>query len=154
MSSSDRDLLLARLRGQRRHVLDQLDGLTDEQLRTAALPSGWTPLGLVRHLTVSDERYWFETVMAGGEPDYWPEGDNADWLVSPDESAADVLAAYRAAAANSDALIETTDLDAPPRRPEEWWEQAGLSFPTCAACSCTCWSRPPSMPATWTPPAN
>ena len=125
----ERDLLLGRLRSQRRHVLDQLDDLTDEQLRTAALPSGWTPLGLIRHLTLSDERYWFETVMAGGELDYWPEGDNADWLVGPDESAADVLDAYRAAAANSDALIETTALDAAPRRPEDWWEQAGMAFP-------------------------
>ncbi|MCW3159092.1 DinB family protein [Micropruina sonneratiae] len=125
----ERNLLLGRLRGERRHVLAQLEGLSEEQLRSPVLPSGWTPLGLVRHLTFSDERYWFETVMAGGDLDYWPEGDNADWLVGPDEPAEAVLAAYRGAAAASDALIEATELDAPPRHPEYWWESAGLSFP-------------------------
>ena len=53
--AAERDLLLGRLRGQRRHILDQLDGLNDEQLRMATLPSGWSILGLVRHLTLSDE---------------------------------------------------------------------------------------------------
>lgn len=128
-TSGERDLLLERLRGQRRHVLEQLDGLSEVQLRTSVLPSGWTPLGLVRHLTLSDERYWFEVVMAGGPLDFWPSGDNADWLVGADESAAGVIDAYRVAAAASDALIEATDLDASPRRPESWWGQAGLAFP-------------------------
>ena len=125
----ERDLLLGRLRGQRRHVLDQLEGLSESALRTPVLPSGWTPLGLVRHLTLSDERYWFEVVMAGDALDFWPAGDNADWRVGPDEDAAAVIEAYRAAANASDAVIETTTLDAPPRSPEPWWADAGLSFP-------------------------
>ena len=101
----ERDLLLGRLRGQRRHVLDQLEGLSDSALRTPVLPSGWTPLGLVRHLTLSDERYWFEVVMAGGTLDFWPAGDNADWRVGPVEKAAAVIEAYRTAASASDAVI-------------------------------------------------
>lgn len=125
----ERDLLLSRLRGQRSHILAQLDGLTDAQLRSAVLPSGWSPLGLVRHLTLSDERYWFEVVMAGSPLDFWPDGENGDWRVGVDESAERVLADYRAAAAASDALIEATPLDAPPKSPEDWWPAAGLSFP-------------------------
>ena len=39
---AERDLLLGRLRGQRRHIIDQLSGLDDTQLRTPVLPSGWT----------------------------------------------------------------------------------------------------------------
>jgi hypothetical protein len=62
---SQRALLLSRLTVQRQHVLAQLEGLTDEQLRRPVLPSGWSCLALVRHLTLSDERYWFEVVMAG-----------------------------------------------------------------------------------------
>jgi hypothetical protein len=124
-----RDLLLSRLRGQRRHVLDQLDGMSEAQLRTAVLPSGWTPLGLVRHLTLSDERYWFEVVMAGGPLDFWPDGSGADWVVGDDEPAADVIAAYQLAAAASDALIEATPIDTPPASPEDWWGEAGLAFP-------------------------
>lgn len=126
---AERALLLSRLRGQRRHILDQLQGLSDAQLRASALPSGWSCLGLVRHLTLSDERYWFEVVMAGGPLDFWPEGDNGDWIVGSDESADDVIDAYRAAADASDSLIEATPLDTPPGRPEQWWAAAGMAFP-------------------------
>lgn len=128
-SDAERDLLLSRLRGQRRHILDQLEGLSDAQLRTAALPSGWTPLGLVRHLTLSDERYWFEVVMGGGRLDFWPDGARADWQVGDDEPAADVIDAYRAAVTASDALIEATPLHTPPASPEGWWAEVGMSFP-------------------------
>ena len=127
--SPERALLRGRLAGQRRHVLEQLEGLSDENLRRPVLPSGWSCLGLVRHLTLSDERYWFEVVMAGRPLDFWPEGHNADWKVVDDEPAEAVLAQYRAALASSDAIIAGLDLADPPARPEDWWADAGLSFP-------------------------
>jgi hypothetical protein len=127
--ATDRGLLLDHLDGQRHHVLTQLEGLSDEQLRRPVLPSGWSCLGLVRHLTLSDERYWFEVVVAGGPLDFWPEGDNGDWQVGADERAADVLAAYRSAIARSDEIISARRLDDPPERPETWWDDAGLEFP-------------------------
>ena len=119
--TAERELLLERLADQRHHVLTQLEGLSDEQLRRPVLPSGWSCLGLVRHLTLSDERYWFEVVVAGGPLDFWPEGDNGDWRVHPDEPAADIVDAYRSA-------IRRSDGD-PPERPEDWWDDAGLHFP-------------------------
>jgi hypothetical protein len=125
----DRDLLVARLDGQRQHVLAQLDGLSDEQLRRPVLPSGWSCLGLVRHLTLSDERYWFEVVVAGEPLDFWPDGDDGDWQVGPDEPVTDVLAAYRSAIARSDEIISARRLGDPPERPEAWWSDAGLEFP-------------------------
>ena len=127
--SPERALLTGRLAGQRRHVLEQLEGLSDENLRRPVLPSGWSCLGLVRHLTLSDERYWFEVVMAGRPLDFWPEGHNADWKVVDDEPAEAVLAEYRVALASSDAIIAGLDLADPPARPEDWWADAGLSFP-------------------------
>jgi hypothetical protein len=66
----ERELLLARLADQRGHALSPLEGLSEEQLRRPVLPSGWSCLGLVRHLTLSDERYWFEVVVAGGVLDF------------------------------------------------------------------------------------
>lgn len=104
----DRPLLLGRLAGQRQHVLDQLEGLSEEQLRRSVLPSGWSCLGLVRHLTLSDERYWFEVVVAGGELDFWPDDDGGDWRVEDHESAEAVIEAYRTAIANSDAIVANT----------------------------------------------
>jgi hypothetical protein len=126
---ADRDLLLDRLDGQRQHVLTQLEGLSDEQLRQPVLPSGWSCLGLVRHLTLSDERYWFEVVVGGGLLYFWPEGDNGDWHVGPQESAVDVVDAYRAAIAHSDEIVSARRFGDPPARPEPWWHDAGLDFP-------------------------
>lgn len=115
----ERELLVERLAGRRRHILEQLDGLSKTDLHRPVLPSGWTCLGLVRHLTLSDERYWFEVVMAGGDLDFWPEGANADWLVAADENSEDVLGGYREAVAASDAIIAGLALDAPPARPDD-----------------------------------
>lgn len=126
---SEKELLVRRLAGQRRHVLDQVDGLTDDQLRRAVLPSGWSALGLLRHLTLSDERYWFQVIVAGGPLDFWPEDENADWLVGPDEPAQLVIDEYRAAIADSDAIVQARSLDDPPATTEAWWAEAGMSFP-------------------------
>ena len=128
-SASERASLLSGLTGQREHVLAQLAGLTDEQLRRPVLPSGWSCLGLVRHLTLSDERYWFEVVVAGGPLDFWPEGENGDWQVGPQEPSEQVIAAYRAAITRADKIITSRRLDEPPEQPEQWWVEAGLSFP-------------------------
>ena len=84
---------------------------------------------MVRHLTLSDERYWFEVVMAGGPLDFWPSGENADWRVADDEPASEVIDSYRSAMAATDAVIAGMGLDQVPARPESWWEEAGLSFP-------------------------
>ena len=132
-TSPQRDLLLRRLADQRRHILDQIADLTDGQLRQPVLASGWSCLGLVRHLTLSDERYWFEVVMAGHPLDFWPEGSNADWNVAAEESAEWVVAEYRAATERADAIIARFRLDDPPRQPERWWEEAGLTFPDLSA---------------------
>lgn len=123
MANRERDSLIAALDGARSHVLAQLEGLTDADLRRPVLPSGWHCLGLVRHLTLSDERYWFEVVMAGGSLDWWPTAENGDWLVGQDESAEDVLAAYRAAIEASDAVITAMSLDEAPRRREPQWPE-------------------------------
>jgi Protein of unknown function (DUF664) len=127
--TAERSLLLRRLSGQRAHVLSQLEGLTEEQLRRPVLPSGWSCLGLVRHLTLSDERYWFEVVVAGRPMDFWPEGDNGDWQVEPDERCEDVLAAYHQAIDRADEVISVRALGDPPAQPEDWWPEAGLEFP-------------------------
>jgi hypothetical protein len=126
---SERDPILGRLSAQRRHVLAQLDGLDDEQLRRPVLPSGWSCLELVRHLTLSDERYWFEVVVAGGPLDFWPEDEHGDWSVGPDEPAERVLQDYRDAIAASEAIVAARSLDDPPAAPEDWWAEVGMTFP-------------------------
>ena len=85
--------LLAALRSQRAHVLGTLDGLGDADLRRPVLPSGWSCLGLVNHLTLDVERFWFRAVVAGETVDL-PSGDGG-WQVGADTPARAVLDAYR-----------------------------------------------------------
>ena len=123
------ELLKRFLDQQRHHVLGILDGLTEEQLRRPMLPSGWHCLGMVKHLALSDEHYWFRCVMNGESQDYFPEGPNADFQVGPDETAADVFALYRDEIAHADAIITADALNQPPRGPDPQWEQWGVDFP-------------------------
>lgn len=129
MATAEKELLQRRLAGQRAHVLGILDGLSDEQLRRPVLPSGWHCLGLLQHLALSDEHYWFRCVV-GGEPlDYFPSEPNGDWIVDPGRPASDVLEQYRDEIAHADAIIAATDLEAPPAYTDPQWAQWGMSFP-------------------------
>ena len=114
---------------QRHHVLGILEGLTEEQLTRPVLPSGWHCLGMVKHLALSDEHYWFRCVMNGESQDYFPDGPNADFQVGPDETAEDVFALYRDEIPHADAIIAADSLDQPPRGPDPQWQQWGVDFP-------------------------
>ena len=110
---------LSALRGwldyQREHVLGILEGLSEDDLRRPVLPSGWTCLGLVNHLALDVERFWFRAVVAG-EQVALADGDAA-WRVSPDVPAEAVFDLYREETALADAVISSTALDAAPA----WW---------------------------------
>jgi hypothetical protein len=123
------ELLKRFLDEQRRHVLGILDGLTEEQLTRPVLPSGWHCLGMVKHLALSDEHYWFRCVVNGESQDYFPEGPNADFQLTPGETAEDVFALYRDEIAHADAIITGTPLDQAPRQPDPHWPEWGVDFP-------------------------
>src|SRR5215210_9016750 len=89
----EKDLLIATLGGQRNHILGILEGLSEEDLRRAVLPSGWSCLGLVHHLAVDVERFWFRAVLAGERVDLYA-GDGG-WRVPDGTTAEAVLALYR-----------------------------------------------------------
>jgi hypothetical protein len=110
---SELDTALAFLRFARHCVLKKTEGLDEDQLRRALVPSGTSLLGLVQHLTDS-ERYWFGYHVAG-HPD-------TDITFSMDVPAgvatAEVLAGYRAASAESDAIVTSIgNLETPVSRP-------------------------------------
>lgn len=114
----EKGMLVAYLDAQRKHVLGILDGLTDPDMHRGALPSGWTPAGLINHLALDDERFWFRAVVAGEQPVIETIGKDGDaWQVSPTVLAADVIDLYRQEIERSNAVIQATPLDAPPA----WW---------------------------------
>jgi len=117
-------VLLKVLESQRRHVLGIVDDLSEEQLRRAVLPSGWHCLGMVKHLALSDEHYWFRCGVAGESTDFFfgPSfADGAEWRVGPNESSEDIFNLYRDEIARANAIIESTALDAPPKQRDDWW---------------------------------
>ncbi|MFI2644443.1 DinB family protein [Streptomyces sp. NPDC018610] len=105
--------LLRVLDGQRRHVLGILDGLDAKDLRRPVLPSGWHCLGLVQHLALDVERFWFRAVVAGDEEVIHglTSGDEA-WKVDAEVPAVEVLDRYRREAELADTVITATAADA------------------------------------------
>jgi hypothetical protein len=117
----ERQTIVKCLDNQRDHVLGIVDGLSEVQLRTSVLPSGWSCLGMVRHLTFSVERYWFRCIVGGESLEDVPVGAGADWLVEPSEPAEEVFTLYRDEIVRANGIIESTPLDRPPLRRDEWW---------------------------------
>ncbi len=106
--------LLRYLDAQRDSVLAILDGLSDSALNTSVVGSGWTPLGLVRHLCAA-ERLWLHRVLAGSQtaPYPWPaEGGDPFTVELP---TADVIAFYREQIALSNSNIAARELTDRPR---------------------------------------
>jgi Protein of unknown function (DUF664) len=114
--SAETAVLLSALNNQRDHVLGILDGLSDDDLRRPVLPSQWTCLGLVQHLALDVERFWFRHVAAG-EPDEDSESADNAWQVNPDVPAKAVLDLYRQEIELANAIIAATPIEGAPA----WW---------------------------------
>lgn len=118
MTATETTALLRYLNAQREHVLGILEGLDEEVLRRPVLPSGWTCLGLVQHLTLDVELFWFRAVVAGEQAVIDELAGISDaWQVTADVPAAGVLARYRQEIELANAIISATSPDAPPA----WW---------------------------------
>jgi hypothetical protein len=121
-----RDQLVARVRA-----------LPAEELRRSRLPSGWTPLELVKHLTYVERRWlvWgFE-----GEPvaDPWGDSRGGRWHVAPEETRDSLLDGLAAQAARSQAVIDAPGGDQAGRPGERW----GGAPPATLERSCSTWCR-------------
>jgi hypothetical protein len=116
--------LLDCLEQQRNHVVGIVEGLSEEQLRRPILPSGWSVLGMVKHLALDDEHYWFRCIVGGESLDFFPDrsdNDRGAWDVAPGESSEHVFDVYRDEIARSNAVIAITPLHAAPRQRDPWW---------------------------------
>ena len=115
--------LLAWLESKRRHVVQQVGAMPAEARRAAHVPSGWTPLGLVNHLTFDVERVWLRAVM-GGEEVELPQGYDG-WLAPEDRSDDDILEAYADECRAATRAVEDMPLDHGPA----WWFDDGGAPP-------------------------
>jgi Protein of unknown function (DUF664) len=111
--SDPRELVVAYLDGYRDAVVRKLDGLPDGRLRHSVLPSGWTALELVYHLTFV-ERRWLSWGFRGDPmDDPWGDEDPATgrWRVPADLTSEEVLSRYAAAAALSRQIVSEAGFD-------------------------------------------
>lgn len=132
-TAGERETLEGFLDYYRETVLWKVSGMSEEELRRVIVPSGWSPLGMVKHLAYV-ERNWFRTRLAG-EPDLpvpWTDEDpDADFRVGPDETTDQILTFYRdecdrsrsiASSASLEDLVAEWPADRPPeKRPTLRW---------------------------------
>jgi len=104
----------------RSRLISKIEALPPAAQRASSLPSGWTPVELLRHLTYV-ERRWLEWGFEGrdvGDP--WGDRRDGRWYVGPAETLPELVAAARAQAGRSDAIIAAHDL-AEAGQPGERW---------------------------------
>jgi hypothetical protein len=116
--SAESTMLLSYLNAQREHILGILEGLDEIALRRQVLPSGWSCLGMVQHLALDVERFWFRAVVAGDQTAIDNLPDNA-WHVDADVSPSSVFDLYRQEIALANAIIASTPLEDAPA----WWPE-------------------------------
>ena len=118
-ASDEQQALIRTLNNQREHIFDALQGLDVGDLRRPVLPSGWTCLGLVNHLSLDVERFWFQAVIAGDRAtvDDVLGSSGSAWDVGVEDSAEEVFEGYRRNIERADAIIGAAALDAAPA----WW---------------------------------
>ena len=106
------------LQRERDHVLGAVEGLSEEELRRPVLPSGWSCLGMVQHLTLSVERLYFRAAVAG-DPEVIDlvSSQASAWQVPPGLSGAEVLDGYRHEASLADTVIAASSAEAE----LAWW---------------------------------
>ena len=97
--ASEREVLLHYLNKMRDAVVRCCDGVSDVRQRAPGVPSGTNVLGLVQPLT-GMEIHWFRRVYRG-EDVIGGESMEVPAAIAADE----VVAAYRAACADSDAIV-------------------------------------------------
>jgi Protein of unknown function (DUF664) len=109
-ASSRAEVFVGYLDYFRSRILVLVEGLPPVELRQSRLPSGWTPLQLVKHLTFVELR-WLEWGFEGQQvADPWGDAEAGRWHVSADETCPQLLAALRAQGGRSRATVRSHDL--------------------------------------------
>jgi uncharacterized damage-inducible protein DinB len=94
----------------RDRLVSKLEALPSGELRRSRLPSGWTPIELLKHMTYM-ERRWLEWGFEGRDlPDPW--GDRLDdrWHVATDETLQELIQALHNQAARTQVVVTSHDL--------------------------------------------
>lgn len=95
----------------RASTLAKLEGIAPQELRRSRLPSGWTPLELLKHLIFVEMR-WIEWGFEGREvDDPWGDQQEDRWHAGPDDALESLAAQWRERARYTRRVVTSTDLD-------------------------------------------
>lgn len=108
--------LLRDIATQQAHVLGTVAGLSDDQLATSTVPSGWTFAGMLQHLGVGT-RFWLHTVLLG-EPE---EQCGEDFVVPRGTPGRQTVTSYADVVADTQIAVAHLPVDAAPA----WWPTDG-----------------------------
>jgi hypothetical protein len=106
-----KELLLGFLDYYRSVIAGKLEGLSEAELRSSRLPSGWTALELLKHLVHMEARWLRWGFMAERLPEPWGDEDESGrWHVGPEETAAELIDALYAGGARTRAIVAGAEL--------------------------------------------
>jgi hypothetical protein len=104
----------------RSRLAAKLESLPAAELRRSALPSGWTPLELLKHLRYVELR-WLEWGFEGREfADPWGDRQDGRWHVGPEETLPGLLAGLFDQAGRTRAIVGSHDLGEVGRPGDRW----------------------------------
>jgi len=104
----------------RSRLIAKTAALGPDEARRSRLPSGWTPLELVKHLRYV-ERRWLEWGFLGrAVSDPWGDHEDGRWRVGDGEAIDDLIGQLRAQGERTTAIVSAHDL-AEIGQPGERW---------------------------------
>jgi hypothetical protein len=127
--SRERLDLLASLDKHRGFLRQTLDGMSDEQIRRTSTVSELCLGSIVKHVTAT-EATWRTFIVKGAAAfeEMSPDAYEAEWRLEEADTVDSLLAAYAAAAAETDALVAEVDLDSEHDLPVAPWFEPGAAW--------------------------
>ncbi|GAB3336985.1 DinB family protein [Micromonospora halotolerans] len=117
------------LRDIRETMLWKLDGLPEYDVRRPLTATGTNLLGLVKHLSITEARYFgevFDRPFPEPLPRWDAADDGTDMWANEHETRAEIIDRYRRVWAHSDATIGALAIDAPGHVP--WWPRPDVKL--------------------------
>ena len=109
-ASGRSDVFLRYLEYFRETLLAKVSALPEGELRSSRLPSGWTPLELLKHLRYVELR-WIEWGFEGREvAEPWGDRREDRWYVAPEETLESLAAALRTQGRHTASVVAGSDL--------------------------------------------
>ncbi|MFH9070426.1 DinB family protein [Streptomyces alboflavus] len=125
-----KEYLHSDLREMREVMLWELDGLGEYDVRRPLTPTGTNLLGLVKHLSILESRYFgevFDRPFPGPLPRWDAPGEHgADMWATEHETRDEIVGRYRRAWEHSDTTITALALDSSGHVP--WWPRPDVKL--------------------------